>query len=126
MIHGSTMNSPGSRSNWLRTVLTDTETFGMTAATCALIRAVTCSRSARAKRTNADSHGMPPDGRENAKDGETPLPVRYADQPRPARTGRCQRARDTDPRFRSVSRSGSRSLPGLVDLEPHVGVTFPW
>jgi hypothetical protein len=44
---GSTMNSPGSRSSWLITVLTDTETPGTTAWTWALTRAVSCSRSDR-------------------------------------------------------------------------------
>ena len=41
------MNSPGSRSSWLMTVLTDTDTPGTTAWMWALTSAVSCSRSAR-------------------------------------------------------------------------------
>jgi hypothetical protein len=46
---GSTIHSPGSRSSWLMTVLTGTETPGTTAWTWALTRAVSCSRSGRRK-----------------------------------------------------------------------------
>jgi hypothetical protein len=45
--HGSTIASPGSRSSWLITALTETDTPGSTAPTCALTRFVTCSRSLR-------------------------------------------------------------------------------
>ena len=41
------MISPGSRSSWLITALTDTDTPGRTAPMCALTSSVTCSRSLR-------------------------------------------------------------------------------
>src|SRR3954449_10792201 len=45
--HGSTIVSPGSRSSWLSTALTETATPGSTASMCALTSAVSCSRSRR-------------------------------------------------------------------------------
>src|SRR3954466_13804291 len=52
---GSTIVSPGSRSSWLRTALTDTATPGSTASMCALTSAASCSRSRRWKgRTSID------------------------------------------------------------------------
>src|ERR1700744_4207927 len=47
---GSTMNSLGSRSRWLRTVATETPVPGMTAAAWALTRWVSWSRSLRRNR----------------------------------------------------------------------------
>src|SRR3712207_374465 len=59
------MNSPGSRSNWLSTALTDADAPGTTAAAWAFTSAVTCSRSLRRNgRTPMDDTGEPPrDGR---------------------------------------------------------------
>src|SRR5262245_9709762 len=72
--HGSTMNSPGSRSSWLITAFTETDTPGTTAPTCALTRAVTCSRSCLANgRTSTGICGPP----RNAVFERRPLPVRH-------------------------------------------------
>ena len=54
------MNSPGSRSSWLSTALIETDTPGTTAWTCALTRAVTCSRSSRLKGRTSTDMGRPP------------------------------------------------------------------
>src|SRR5215207_2376520 len=73
------MNSPGSRSSWLMTVLTDTETPGTTAWTWALTRAVSCSRSARrnGRTSTSDMANLQNDSAVGAR-GRRPLPVRYA------------------------------------------------
>src|SRR5215211_8904719 len=55
------MNSPESRSSWLMTVLTDTDTPGTTACTWALTSAVSCSRSPRRNgRTSTEDMSEPP------------------------------------------------------------------
>src|SRR5687767_5131851 len=75
------MNSPGSRSSWLITALTDSDTPGTTASTCALTSAVTCSRSSRRKGRTSILISEPP--REGANTHRRaiirrPLPVQHA------------------------------------------------
>jgi len=75
------MNSPGSRSSWLMTVLTDTDTPGTTAWMWALTSAVSCSRSARrnGRTQTVDMVDLHCDGAVG-RGGWRPLPVRYASE----------------------------------------------